>query len=255
MSTEAHPLIIEQRLGVLSLTLNRPQARNAINWDLRRALDVAIRVNATASEVRVVVIRGAGKTFCAGGDIKQMGGGMADSLAKLDLAGSIITAIAELNKPVVGAIQGDAAGAGMSLALACDLVVADTSARFHPSFVHRGLAPDMSGSFWLSRQVGIHRAKEILLSGRTVGVNEAAGLGLVSHVWEPATFEAQLDGYLGTLAAGPTAAYGAIKQLVNSSFESPLARQLDREALSQLMLSGTPEHSDSVAAFTSRSQG
>jgi enoyl-CoA hydratase/carnithine racemase len=86
MSAEVHPLIIERRSGVLSLILNRPQARNAINWDLRRALDVAIRVDATSPEVRVVVIRGAGSTFCAGGDIKQMGGGMADSLTKLNAA-------------------------------------------------------------------------------------------------------------------------------------------------------------------------
>jgi 2-(1,2-epoxy-1,2-dihydrophenyl)acetyl-CoA isomerase len=247
---ETDPLLAELHNGILSLTLNRPRARNAINWELRRALLAELTGRATSPDVRVVVIRGAGGSFCAGGDIKQMGAGMADSLAKLDMAGTIVLAMANLDKPVVGAIQGDAAGAGMSFALACDLVVADTTARFHPSFVHRGLAPDMSGSFWLTRQVGIHRAKDILLSGRTISCDEAADLGLVSQVWSPEDFDVELNAYLTRLANGPTSAYGEIKRLVNGSYESSLAEQLTRETLAQLALSGSADHLSRIAAFT-----
>jgi 2-(1,2-epoxy-1,2-dihydrophenyl)acetyl-CoA isomerase len=237
--------------GVLWLTLNRPQARNALNHDLRNRLQAAVTITAAAPAVRVVVIAGDEKAFSAGGDVKEMtpdGGAM----AKLEVGRSIVEAIARLPKPVVAAVRGHAAGAGFSMALGSDFVVADTSAVFRSVFVNRGLVPDMGATFWLARQVGLLRAKEIMLTGRPVSAREAYELGIVSRLFEPADFAGGLKELVAELAQGPTIAYGATKRLLNATFGATLGEQLDAEALSQVYASGTDDHRASVAAFLER---
>jgi len=238
--------------GVLWLTLNRPHARNAINSDLRGRLRAALAEEATSPDVRVVVLQGDDRAFCAGGDVKEMGGGPAAALGRLEQGREVVERIARLPKPVVAAVRGHASGAGFSLALACDLVVADTTAVFRSVFVHRGLVPDMAGTYWLARQVGLHRAKEIVLTGRAVTAAEAHELGVVARLWEPADFDAGLGALARQLASGPTVAYGASKRLLNSTFETGLAAQLDAEALSQAYASGSEDHRDTVAAFAAK---
>lgn len=235
------PLLTSHADGVLTIRLNRPRARNAINWEMRRLLRSALSEAAEDPEVAVVVLAGDDRAFCSGGDTKQMGRGQRDTLAKLDMAAVIVQTIATMPQPVVAAVRGHAAGAGFSLALACDLVVVDPSAVFTASFVERGLVPDMGGSFWLARQIGLHRAKDIFLSGRPVSAQEAFELGFAARLWPAETFDAELGALSAELAGRSTLAIGLLKRMLNRSFESNLLAALDAERLAQLAASDVHE--------------
>lgn len=248
------PLLLQSvEDGVLWLSLNRPEARNAINFALRAQLREALVETAADPGIRVVVVRGGAAAFCAGGDVKEMGGGPDVVAGKLSAGADIVRAVAELEKPVIAGVQGHAAGAGFSLALACDLIVADTTAQFRGAFVGRGLVPDMGGTYWLARQVGLHRAKEIFLTGRVVDAEEARALGFVFKVFRPEEFESGLRQLADELARGPAAAMGATKALLNETFARDLPSQLAEEARSQVAMSATPEHREAVARFAARS--
>lgn len=209
----------------------------------------ALAGEATDPGVRVVVIQGDGSSFCAGGDITEMGGEPAVVARKLREGRAIVESISQLPKPVIAAVRGPASGAGFSIALACDLIVADETAFFQSVFVHRGLIPDLGGTYWLARQVGLHRAKEIVLSGRQVTAREARDLGLVSHLWAPDQFPTELRALVAQLASGPTIAYGLAKRLLNRTFETDMSTALELEALGQSVTSSTQDHRDSIQAF------
>ena len=204
---------------------------------------------ASDPEVRVVVIQGDASSFCAGGDIKEMGGEPAVVARKLREGRAIVETIAQLPKPVIAAVRGPASGAGFSIALACDLIVADDTAYFQSVFVHRGLIPDLGGTYWLARQVGLYRAKEIVLSGRKVPAQEARELGIVSQLWSPEEFADELRALALGLASGPTVAYGLAKRLLNRTFETDLSTALELEGLGQSVTSATQDHRDSIQAF------
>lgn len=241
--------------GILWLTFNRPQARNAINVELRGLLRDALVRTARDPKVRVVVLRGDAAAFCAGGDVKEMGGGPDVAAAKLAVGAEIVCALAELDRPVVAGVQGHAAGAGFSIALACDIVVADTSAQFRASFVGRGLAPDMGGTYWLARQIGLHRAKDIFLTGRVVMAAEAHQLGFVSRLLEPEQFDEGLAKLAADLAHGQVQAMGATKLLLNQAWARDLPTQLEAEGAAQVVLSATDEHRAAVVQFASGRRG
>ena len=175
------------------------------------------------------------------GDIKEMGNGPADNAMKLGLAKQIVQAIADMPKPVVAVVRGHAAGAGFSAALACDLVVADETARFHASFVDRGLVPDMGASYWLVRQVGLHRAKAILLTGRVLTGQDGLELGFVSHFWPKGDLEKRLRELTSALAAASPTALGLTKRMLNRAFETDLSASLDTELVSQLLAADSSE--------------
>jgi len=227
--------------GVLTLQLNRPRARNAINRALRVQLRDALQAAAVDDAVRVVVIRGGEQSFCAGGDIKEMGKGLADNAMKLGLAKQIVQAIADMPKPVVAVVRGHAAGAGFSAALACDFVVADETAQFHASFVGRGLVPDMGASYWLVRQVGLHRAKSILLTGRVLTGQDGFELGFVSHYCPNGDLEARLQVLTSGLATASPMALGLTKRMLNRALETDLSAALDSELVSQLFAAESSE--------------
>jgi len=251
--SEGEPVLLRTlESGTLWLTLNRPHAKNAIDWDLRRALLRAFEEDAAHPDVRAVVVRGAGRTFCAGGDIRQMGNGPDDTRAKLDVAAGIVSAMTRLPKPIVAGIEGAVAGAGLGLAFACDIVVSSDSARFHPSFVQRGLGPDMSSSFWLTRQLGLHAAKSLLMLGRPFTPEDARRWGLVTAVWDEASFDHELHDLASTLAGGPTVAYGHIKALIGNAAVSELMDQMRAESEAQLALAETEDHRESIAAFQAK---
>ena len=232
-------LVSTSASGVTRLQLNRPRARNAINWALRRHLRAALEEASLDDAVRVVVLSGDDHAFCSGGDVKEMGNGPGDTSAKLHLAATINHLIADMNKPVVSEVRGFAAGAGVGLAMACDFVLVDDTAVFEPAFVSRGLAPDMGTSYWLARQVGLHRAKEILLTGRRVDADEVQVLGIAARRWSPTDFRREADAFVELLAASPV---GLTKRLLNRVFETDLATALDLERLSQLQASASAEH-------------
>jgi 2-(1,2-epoxy-1,2-dihydrophenyl)acetyl-CoA isomerase len=252
MSEPAGPLLVQQEDGVLWLTLNRPEARNAINHELRGLLRDRLTGLAASPEVRAVVIRGDERAFCSGGDVKEMGGGPETVARKLEEGRSIVESIARLPKPVVAAVRGHASGAGFSIAMACDLIVADETAVFRSVFVKRGLIPDLAGTYWLARQVGLYRAKEIIFSGRAVGAAEAHDLGLVTRLWPAAEFDVELEALARTLGNGPTVAYGIAKRLLNRTFETDLSTALDLESLGQSVTSGSEDHRRSIEAFTNK---
>ena len=236
------PLLVEAVEGVLRVRLNRPRARNAINWAMRREL---LRVLSEAAEdpaVRVVVLSGDERAFCAGGDVREMGNGVQDTSAKLLAAGDILRVITTMPKVVVAEVRGFASGAGFGLALACDVLLADKTAVFQAAFVPRGLVPDFGTAWTLARQVGRHKAMEIVLSGRDVGVDEAVALGLVADAWPSSSFREQADAYERKLVSRSPTAVGLAKAMVDGAQARDRATALEVERISQLLAASSAEH-------------
>jgi 2-(1,2-epoxy-1,2-dihydrophenyl)acetyl-CoA isomerase len=250
----AEPVIRTLEAGVLTLQLNRPSARNAINRRMRLMLRDWLLEASLDPAARVVVLRGDARAFCAGGDVKEMGNGAADNAVKLALAKQIVQTIADLPKPVVAAVQGHAAGAGFSLALACDFVVVDESALFSAVFVARGLVPDLGASYSLVRQVGLHRAKDILLGARAVSAAEAFELGIAVRLWPASEFDDSLDQFARRLAELPAGAVGLTKRLLNRSYETDLSAALDAEMLAQFVAADSEEHRVALGRFQDRTR-
>ncbi|MCW2682052.1 MAG: enoyl-CoA hydratase [Frankiales bacterium] len=239
---EEAPLLVRADGGVLRVQLNRPRARNAINWPLRREL---LRVLTEAAEdpaVRLLVLSGDDRAFCAGGDVKEMGNGPEDTSAKLVMAANILRAITTMPKAVVAEVRGFASGAGFGLALACDVVLADSTAVFQAPFVQRGLVPDLGTAWTLARQVGRHKAMEIVLSGRDVLADEAVALGLVAHAWPSSSFRQQADAYERALASCPVTAVGLSKRMVDGALVWDRETGMEVERMSQLLATTSAEH-------------
>jgi 2-(1,2-epoxy-1,2-dihydrophenyl)acetyl-CoA isomerase len=236
--------------GVLTLTLNRPEVRNALDDVLRTELTAALEAAQTDPAVRAVVLRGAAGTFCAGGDIRRMGTRTPVAGAmRLFAARRLIDTVVELPKPVIAAVEGYAVGAGFALALACDVIVAAEDADFRMSFIARGLAPDSAATWFLTRQIGQRRTKELAFTGRPVRAEEALALGIAAHVWPSATFDERLADYAGALAAGPTAALGITKRIVQRAADSDLAAVWDLETLGAAVSATTDDHREALAAW------
>ena len=245
-------LLVDRRDGTLWLQFNRPEARNAVDWPVRHLLIDALSEAAADADVRAVVIRGDRIAFSAGGDIREMTPGAPDTAEKLAAGSRIIQLIATMPVPVIAAVRGHAAGAGFSMAMACDLIFAADDAVFSPSFALVGLSTDLGASYWLPRAVGLPRAKDILMSGRPLDARTAADLGLVSAVWSTDEFEERLEARVRDIAAGPTRAYGAIKRLLNLSSSRTLQEQIDAENVDQVELVSSHDHVEGIRAFTER---
>lgn len=247
----AAPLLVRQAEGVLWLTLNRPHARNAVNDAVRVLLRESLD-SAAAPEVRAVVIQGDERAFSAGADVGEMDGRPGTIARMLDEGHAIVDSIARLPKPVIAAVRGHAAGSGFSIAMACDIIVADETAVFTSIFAKLGLIPDLAGTYWLARQVGLYRAKEMIFSARPVSAGEAQELGLVTRLWPAADFDAELHRLAHELASGPTVAYGVTKRLLNRTFETDLSTAVELENLGQLVAVSSQDHLRSVEAFKNK---
>lgn len=242
-------LLHQQDGGVSILTLNRPDALNALNAELRHALLAALNAARKDDDTRAVIITGAGRGFCAGADLR---GGSAERQFRRVLTAEynpLVTAMRALPKPVVAAVNGVAAGAGVSLALAADLVVAADEARFVPAFNRIGLVPDSGLTRTLVRGLGRHRAMEILLGERELGAAEARDLGLVSAVVPTAKLEEAARELARRLAGGPTRAIGLTKRLIDAAEDANLADALASEAALQELAGRSEDHAEGVAAF------
>lgn len=237
---------------VVTLTLNRPDALNALNADLRRALLAAVKTAARDDAVRALVITGAGRGFCAGADLRGDSGERAFRHVLRSEYNPLIEAIRGCPKPVIAAVNGVAAGAGLSLALAADLVVASEDARFVPAFHRIGLVPDSGLARVLVRTLGRHRAFEILLGERHLGARDAEAAGLVAAV-VPADALADTSMQLAQrLANGPTRGIALTKRLLSESEDATLAATLETEAGLQDIAGRTEDHAEGVAAFTEK---
>lgn len=249
MPDTSDSLLIAADDGVTTLTLNRPDSLNALDSALRNALLGALKSAARDESVRAVVITGAGRAFCAGADLR---GGSSEREFRRVLTAEynpLIEAIRALPKPVIASVNGVAAGAGMSLAFAADLVVAAAEARFVPAFGRIGLVPDSGLTRTLVRALGRHRATEVLLGERQLGADEAEAAGLVAAVVPGERLSVVTRELAQRLAAGPTVAIGLTKRLVNAAEDDDLATSLAVEAALQDVAGRTQDHAEGVAAF------
>jgi 2-(1,2-epoxy-1,2-dihydrophenyl)acetyl-CoA isomerase len=235
--------------AVLTVTLNRPDVLNAFNADMHRALAAALK-DARDPEVRAVVITGAGRGFCVGQDLKEFSGGAGRIGARLrEQYHPNVVAIRALEKPVIAAVNGPAAGAGLSFSLACDIRIAADTASFVPAFVHVGLVPDSGGTFFAVRVLGQARAFEWLVSGRKLSAAEAHAWGLVSEVVEGDALQARAAELAGMLAALPTKGIGMTKRLLDGSPLRTLEEQLELEAQLQTAATESEDFAEGVASF------
>jgi 2-(1,2-epoxy-1,2-dihydrophenyl)acetyl-CoA isomerase len=235
--------------AVLTITLNRPDVLNAFNSDMHKALAAALK-EARGLDVRAVVITGAGRGFCVGQDLTEFREASGDIGSRLrETYHPNILAIRALEKPVIAAVNGPAAGAGMSFACACDLRIAADSASFVPAFINIGLVPDSGGSYFVTRILGAARAFEWLTSGRKLTAAEAHTWGLVSEVVEADALAARAAEVAAQLAALPTRGIGMTKRLIDHALNATLEQQLEREAELQAAATQTVDCREGVAAF------
>ncbi|MBO0933270.1 enoyl-CoA hydratase/isomerase family protein [Fibrella aquatilis] len=242
--------------GICRLTLNRPQVYNALSPGLIADVTAAIGAAGDDAAVRVVVLTGAGeKAFCSGADLKA---GFANATAGAGLLlgkslregyNPMITAMRNLPKPIVGRVNGVAAGAGCSLALACDVLVCADEAYFSQIFINIGLLPDAGSTFFLPRLVGSLKAFELCSTGRRVYGPEAAQLGLVNKSVAAAELDAAVAELASYYATAPTAAIGAMKKVLNESLFSDLAHMLEQEADNQDRLGQTADAAEGIGSF------
>jgi 2-(1,2-epoxy-1,2-dihydrophenyl)acetyl-CoA isomerase len=251
--------------SVLTLTLDRADVHNALDWRTREALVDALAQASADLHVRAVVLTGVGdRAFCTGADLrvpvptpeKPQG---APQRAQGEVARGIatgwqrvVTAVLDCEKPVIAAVNGTAAGAGMHLALACDLVVIADSAKLVPVFVRRGIAPDAAGAYLLTRLVGPQRAKQIYLFGNDISAADAVSLGLANQVVPSAGLLDVAEDLAQRLAAGPTRTHAVTKRLVNRAMDLDRDSALAEEAWAQELVMTTEDAQEGVQAFVER---
>lgn len=253
MAGYSHLLVDTSTHGVRTITLNRPDRLNAVNPQLAAELPEAMAEAAADDAVRVVVITGSGRGFCAGLDLADPvalnAGSRAERLDPYYWVGRWVMSIMACEKPVVAAINGAAAGAGFGLALACDLRLMHAAARCTAGYVRRGLSPDAGVSWMLPRLIGHARAMDIVLTGRDVNAEEAERIGLVSGVHADETFGTAVAAYATALAAGPPIAYALTKRLMLQSSTATVETQLRDELSSIKTCFATADVQEALAAF------
>lgn len=246
-------LLFEVRDNVAHITLNRPEAANSINAEMASDLMHAVMHCGEDTAIRAVVLTGAGSVFCSGGDLKSFaaqGEHLPYHLKEVTTyLHAAISRLARLDPPVVAAVNGSAAGAGMSLACACDMVVAAESARFTMAYTRVGLSPDGSSTYFLPRIVGLKRALELTLTNRVLSAQEALDWGIVTQVVPDAELLAQAVALAARLAAGPTKAFGAAKRLLRGGWNETLETQMEHESQAIADMSRTADAAEGIAAF------
>ena len=254
---EYETLTFETRNNVAHITFNRPEGANAINLDLARDFSDAIRRCDEDPAVRAVVLSGNGKLFCAGGDLKSFA---AQDPSELPthlrevthfLHGAIAT-FAHMSSPVIAAVHGSAAGAGFSLACACDFVFAAESAKFTMAYIKAGLTPDGSASYFLPRIVGYRRALELAIMNPVLTAAQAKELAIVTRVVPDAELLAQVTAFAEELAAGPTLAFGGVKRLLLDSANNKLETQMAHETDWISQMARTKDGREGIAAFVAK---
>lgn len=236
--------------GVATICLNRPEVYNALNDEITFELQDAFKQVAKDSAVRVVVLTGEGKAFCSGQDLKSAKSterSFMDSLHKR--YNPIIRAMRELPKPIVGRLNGVAAGAGCSLALACDVIVAAEEASLIEVFINIGLVPDSGSSYFLPRLIGMAKAFELCSMGSKVTAAEALSLGLINKVVSVNELDTAVKKYTDYYAAAPTKSIGLIKKMLNKSTTATLDEMLEYEAYCQEIAGRSADYKEGVAAF------
>ncbi|MBX6377559.1 MAG: enoyl-CoA hydratase [Clostridia bacterium] len=249
---------VEREGRVARLFLNRPDKLNAINRQLGRDVKAAMAELDADPDVGAVVLSGRGRAFCAGGDLEELlslDGVPAEAAREYMRAlQGMVTAITRSSKPVIGAVNGYAFGAGFSLAMACDLILASDQARFSQAFVRVGAVPDLGSMFFLPRLIGPLKAKELIFTGRTLDAAEALGMGLLNAVVPHDALMARAMELAAQVASGPAPALRLAKAIINQIDAEDLERVLDREAYAQAFCFQSPDHKEGLAAFFEKRQ-
>ena len=246
--------------GIATLLLDRPEVRNAIDDAMRVELIAALDEVSRNPDVHALVLSGKGKGFCAGGDIKGMRERLAAPAGDVALNGwrrqqrthHFISALHDLPKPTIAAVNGAAAGLGCDLALACDFIIASEAAHFAMSYIHRGLIPDGGGMYFLPRRVGLVRAKELIFSGRKVEPKEALALGMIDRVTSADALLTDAVAWARELSQGSPAALALSKSILNETFELTAGQVFALGSQAQAICYSTKEHQQSVAAFLAK---
>lgn len=249
--------------GIATLTMNRPEARNAFSPAMSTGLEEAIPRLARDPDVRVVVLTGAGGAFCAGGDVKQFAhtgraskgterAGFEQRVAGLRAGTEIVRWLHEMPKPTMAAIPGPAAGGGLSLALACDIRIASASAKFTTAFAKIGLAGDYGGSYFLPRLVGSAKARELYFTADLIDAQQAERFGLVNHVYPDADFPGAVEAWKIRMAESATMALGYMKKNLNAADHGSLGLVLDVEAEHMTRTFDTEDHRRAAQAFVDK---
>ncbi len=243
--------------GLLTITMNRPERRNALNPDMVVGLVAAARRAAEDHEVRAVLFKGAGGTFCVGGDVKSMAEGRAPlpfeaKLANLRRGMEVSRILHQMPKPVVAQLDGAAAGAGLSMALSCDLRVASQSCKITTAFAKVGYSGDYGGTYFLTQLLGSAKARELYLLSPVLSAQEALALGMVTRVVPDAEIDAAARELAMSLAQGPSIALGYIKRNINNAETMSLEACFDGEAIHHTRAGETADHQEASKAFVEK---
>ena len=246
--------------GIATLTMNRPEARNALSPSMMAGLEEAIPRLACDPEVRVVVLTGTGGAFCAGGDVKGFAGANAsgqrpsfeDRVKGLRSSTELVQHLHEMPKPTIAVISGPAAGGGLSFALACDIRIAVETAKFTTAFSKIAVSGDYGGSYFLTQLVGTAKARELYFSADVIVAPEALQLGMVNQVYAEGEFEEKVQAYLERLAALPPIAIDYMKKNLNKAMHGSLADVLDLEADHMTRTFDTLDHRNAAQAFVEK---
>ena len=254
-TNETGQLLTEIREGVLVLTINRPERRNALSPEIYVALHASLVAAVHDTEVGAIVLTGSGSAFSAGGDVARMAGATAEELnfeqkiARLRGRTRISELLHTMDKPTIAMIRGPAVGAGLSLAMACDMRFADTSARLGTAFLNVGLSGDFGGHYFLPRLVGMAKARELYLTTPILDAQSALSIGLLNQVVEPDALEPLVMSLARKLANGPRTAIAYTKQNLNQALDASLPEMLNAEAWRHIRCTETADHQEATQAY------
>lgn len=244
-------IIVSSNKGVRTLTLNRPEVFNSFNQQMAFALQKELDKAEKDTSVRTIVITGEGKAFCAGQDLAEATDPNGPELQSIvrDHYNPIIERIRNIEKPIIGAVNGVAAGAGANIALACDIVIAKKSASFIQAFSKIGLIPDSGGTFFLPRLIGLQKTAALMMTGDKVSADEAVALNMIYKTVEDESFETEINSFAEKLAQMPTKGLGLTKRALNKSLANSLTEQLEVEEELQTQAGKTYDFNEGVSAF------
>jgi 2-(1,2-epoxy-1,2-dihydrophenyl)acetyl-CoA isomerase len=243
-------LVVEKLGPVLSLTLNRPESLNAFSPDMILGLKNALLEAQNDPDTQVIVLSGAGRSFSAGGDVKTMGqAGPVQVYEHIGRLNELILTMKATDKPIIAAVHGFAAGAGVNLALACDLIVAAEGSKFALSFSQVGLVSDGGGSYLLPQLIGPHLAKQFFFTAEPVPAERLYQLGAINYLYPLEKLQEETTKLALKLAHGPGQAYGMQKKLIEHSFTATLEEILEQERITQTLMVQTEDHQEGIAAF------
>lgn len=249
------PIVVEQRDNIAFIRLNRPEVFNSFNREMALLLQKELDDCEKNAKVRAIVITGSGKAFCAGQDLKEVTSEKDNPGFKKILEehyNPIIERIRKIEKPIIAAVNGVAAGAGANIALSCDIVVASEKASFIQAFSKIGLVPDSGGTFFLPRLIGFQKASALMMLGDKVSAEDAEKMGMLYKVYPAETFEEEVNNLASIVSNMPTKALGLTKRLLNQSMSATLEEQLTLEGKLQIESAQSKDYAEGVDAFVNK---